>query len=157
VRRKAADPGNTAEQQNLVRAAVRGVISNSSDQDWFRLHVSQPGQVHVKLQLPSSGSGYGVNNLLASVAITAGDGAHLAAVKPEAGNEVMLQATADVGAAGTVYVSVVPTGLAGVSSYGSLGDYLLTVSFPGQPAAQQAVGGTAMQALATRSSQGKGN
>jgi hypothetical protein len=134
---------------------VRGVISNSSDQDWFRLYVSQPGQVHMKLQLPSSESGYGVNNLLASIAVIAGDGTLLATVKPEAGSEVMLQATADVGAAGTVYVSVVPTGLAGVSSYGSLGDYLLTVSFPGQPPAQQAVHDTSMQALDTRSSQGR--
>lgn len=157
VRHKASDTGNTAEQQHMVRATVRGVISNSSDQDWFRLLVSRPGQVHVKLQLPSNAAGYGVNNLLASVVVTASDGTQLAAVKPEAGNEVLLQANADFVAAGTVYVSVVPTGVAGVSSYGSLGDYLLTVSFPAQPPAQLAVDGTAAQSLATRSSQGEGN
>lgn len=128
----------------MVRATAWGVVSNSSDADWFQVHVGRPGRVHVKLQLPSSADGkYGINNLLAAVRITGSDRVQLAAAEPVAGSEVVLQATAGVAAAGLVFVSVVPAGVPGVSSYGSLGSYQLSVTFPSHaalagPAEQQA-------------------
>jgi hypothetical protein len=94
--------------------------------------------MRVTLRLPSSASGYGVNNLLASVAISAEDGTRLAAVQPNNGSEVLLQATAQLAAAGSYFVSVAPAAIAGVSKYGSVGDYLLSVTF----AIQQAQTGT---------------
>lgn len=130
----------------VVKATVRGVISNSSDSDWFRVHVSRTGALHLKLQLPSSAAGYGVNNLLAAVVVLASDGTELASVKPESGRETVLQAAVDIAAAGIMYVSVVPAGVPGVSSYGSLGDYMLSVTIPAQPPAQQAHETVAVQA-----------
>jgi len=47
--------------------------------------------------------------------------------------------------AGTYYISVVPTGVAAVSSYGSLGDYLLTVTFPSELASHHSSSATATQ------------
>jgi hypothetical protein len=141
--------GLQEQEVYMVKATARGVVSNSSDADWFHVHVGAPGRVHVKLQLPSSAdSKYGVNNLLAAVRITSSDGVQLAAAEPVAGSEVVLQATADVAAAGDVFVSVVPAGVPGVSSYGSLGSYLLSVTFPSQtalaaPAEQQQARSTA--------------
>ena len=132
-------PEGMEEQGLMVRASVRGVISGSRDEDWFKIVMDRPGPMHVTLQLPSSVSGYGVNNLLASVVITAEDGMRLAAVQPNNGSEVLLQATAQLAVAGTYFVSVAPTALAGVSKYGSMGDYLLSVTF----AIQQAQTGTA--------------
>jgi hypothetical protein len=73
------------------------------------------------------------------VVITAEDGMRLAAVQPSNGSEVLLQATAQLAVAGTCFVSVAPTALAGVSTYGSMGDYLLSVTF----AIQQAQTGAA--------------
>lgn len=82
------------QRPQRARALVRGTISDSSDQDWFKVDVSSAGLMQVKLQLPSNVLGYGINNLLAAVHIIATDGSQvLSAAKPEAGNEVMLQAS----------------------------------------------------------------
>lgn len=133
VRQKTVE--GSGQEGYMVRATAWGVVSNSSDADWFQVHVGRPGSVHVKLQLPSSADGkYGVNNLLAAVRITGTDGLQLAAAEPVAGSEVVLQAAAGIAAAGPVFVSVVPAGVPGVSSYGSLGSYQLSVTFPSHAA-----------------------
>lgn len=152
VRQQAVEGSGQRPQEQegyMVRVTAMGVVSNGSDSDWFQVHVERPGRVHVKLQLPSSADGkYGVNNLLAAVRITGSDGVQLAAAEPVAGSEVVLQATARVEAAGPVFVSVVPAGVPGVSSYGSIGSYKLSVTFPSHialagPAGQQARSSTA--------------
>jgi hypothetical protein len=96
----AADEDGSGQQGRLTKAAVRGVVSNSTDQDWFSVSVGRPGLLRVALQLPSSASGYGVNNLLAAVEIQLQDGAQLAAARPVTGSEVSLTASVEVQVAG---------------------------------------------------------
>lgn len=94
-----------AAETGLARAAVRGLISNSSDQDWFTLDVGRAGPVHVKLQLPSAAAGYGVNNLLAAVRVFAADGQQLAVAQPQAsGSEVSMQVSTAAAGPGRVGV-----------------------------------------------------
>lgn len=85
------------EQGHLTRALVRGVISNGTDQDLFAVQVGRAGLIRVALQLPSSASGFGVNNLLAVVSIIGPEASKvLSTGQPENGSEVVLQASAQV-------------------------------------------------------------
>jgi hypothetical protein len=205
-----AKEDSSGQQVHLTKAAVRGIISNSTDQDWFSVSVGRPGLLRVVLQLPSSAAGYGVNNLLAAVVIQTQDGVELAAARPVTGSEVSLAASADVQVAGgcrghmhgttcsefaccklcgwspvcvsfqrtwpcfatlvwpewqsghhaidcntcnasflagTFFVGIIPNGVSGVSSYGSLGDYHLTVTFPSLPPPTPAATPTAQLAM----------
>jgi hypothetical protein len=83
---------STGQQQPLVSAHVRGTISHEHDADVFSIGVAQPGPVRVRLSLPQSDSGLGVNNLLPAVSIMDGTQQQLAQTQPVTGTETTLAA-----------------------------------------------------------------
>lgn len=99
---KQTSGANDPQQGHLTRALVRGVISNSTDKDVFAVQVGRAGLIRVALQLPNSASGFGVNNLLATVSIMdPQDSKVLSAGQPQTGNELVLQASAQMEHPGT--------------------------------------------------------
>jgi hypothetical protein len=80
-----------ADSTAVASAWSSGTIGHGDDVDVFSVQAPQAGEVDVRLVLPSSRSGLGINNLLASVSVSDGQRV-LATAQPVTGAETVLEA-----------------------------------------------------------------